>query len=140
MSGNGEQDHADAILGLLRADAMLGTARVFDGVVPSPTPAPPYVLVYMHMVSLAEAPGNALAGLSTEVTLRAICHCVGGDAVAARAMAQRVRGALLDVRPVIAGRSCGLIRQESSQPPVPDESTGVVVYDSIDTYRLTTEG
>lgn len=131
-------DHAHAILALLTANPMLA-GRVFHGKVPDPTPTPPYVLVYTHQERLPDAQGNALNGLSREITVRAICHCVGEDADGANAMAYQVSAALLDVRPVIAGRNCGLIRQESSQPPDKDESTGTLVMDAIDTYRLTTQ-
>jgi hypothetical protein len=52
-------------------------------------------------------------------------------------VAQRVRTALLDVRPTIAGLSCGLIRLEGDPlPPQRDETTGVLVMDAIETYRL----
>jgi hypothetical protein len=131
-------DHAAALLALLEARPAL-TGRVFDSKVPDPTPTPPYVLVYLHQERLPEAGGNSIDGLSKQITVRAICHCVGEDATGARAMAYQVSAALLDVRPVVGTRASGLIRQESSQPPAPDETTGDLVMDLVDTYRLTTD-
>jgi hypothetical protein len=135
MTDGLDQALVNAGLTLLRADASL---TVYDGVVPSPTPAPPYVVVYTTVSRPVEAPSDALAlaGLSNHWTVSWYCHCVGGDATAARAVAQRVRTQLLDVRPVVAGLSCGLIRQTDSQPPTKDETTGVLVIDQIRVFEL----
>lgn len=131
-------DHAAAILALLNARPALA-GRVFDGKVPDPTPTPPYVLVYMHLERPTGAAGNSMDGLSKEATLRIICHCAGQDATGARAMSYQVSAALLDVRPVVGSRNCGLIRQEESPPPRSDELTGGQVMDQVDVYRLTTQ-
>jgi hypothetical protein len=134
-----EQVHADAGLNLLRAVVSPTPALVvYDGKVPDGATAP-YVVVYTHVEQPRDAEGNALDGTSKTVTARWICHCVGGDGIAARAVAQRVRGALLDVRPVIAGRECGLISEEQSLPPTRDETTGALVMDAVRIYRLRTE-
>jgi hypothetical protein len=127
--------HADAYLSLLRGNMVLAD-KVFDGAVPSPTPAPPYVVVYVHQERLPGADGNTMDGLSATVRCRAICHCVGADATAARAMAYQVSAALLDVEPTITGRTCSPIHHESNMPPNPDESTGTLVTDQVDTYRF----
>lgn len=133
------QDHADAILNLLRGVTTPAPALVvYDGAVPDGATTP-YVLVYLTSNRPPAGQGNGLDGTSKELTVRAICHCVGGDQVAARAVAARVEGALLDVRPVVPGRSCGLIRQESALDPVRDEGTGPLVMDMVSIYRLTTQ-
>jgi hypothetical protein len=81
--------------------------------------------------------GTALTGDSDHAVTRAICHCVGGNAIAARAVAGRVTAGLLDVRPVIAGRVCWPIRDDgSAQPPRRDQSTGPTVMDQVVSYRL----
>jgi hypothetical protein len=54
----------------------------------------------------------------------------------ALAVAGRSRAALLGVTPTIAGRGCYPIVHDDSQPPQRDESTGVLVFDQIDTYTL----
>jgi hypothetical protein len=133
-----EQAHIDAGLGLLRADTGLTVYPGPEGLVPA-NPSPPYVRVYTSI----ETPGgtgvaDALDGKSATWVTTWICHCVGANEYAAAAIAMRVRSALLDVRPVIAGRSCDLIGKEASQPTQRDSSTGVDVYDRVDVYSLTT--
>lgn len=133
MTDGHDQALADAGLDLLRADALL---TVHDGVVPAGA-ARPYVLVYTSISRPSEDPDNAADGRTAVWVARWICHCVGDNAGAARAVAQRVRTALLDVAPAVAGLSCGLIRMEAeSLPPQRDESTGVPVMDAVETYRL----
>lgn len=136
---NVDDDHAEAILGLLRANTVLA-AIVNDGEVPSPTPADRrYVVVYLHRERPTGADGNALDGLSAQITYRATCHNVAKDAKAARALGYQTSAALLDVVPDIAGRTCQPIHLESSVPPGrPDETTGVAVFDQIDVYKLVT--
>jgi hypothetical protein len=109
---------------------------VCDGIVPTGT-LPPYALVYTTLSRPSEDPDNALDGRTRVWVARWIVHCVGADATTSRAVAQRVRSALLDVRPVISGLACGLIRMETdAQPPQRDETTGRVVMDSVVTYRM----
>lgn len=130
-----EQDHANAWLGLLEPEPNL---TVYDGAVPNGATAP-YVLGYFTGSWPPSSPGNALDGASRELTSRGIFHCVGADQIAARAVAAKVRTRLLDVRPTVSGRTCGLIRQESALDPVRDESTGVLVMDMVTVYRFTSE-
>lgn len=133
------QDHADAVLALLRGDAQLTVYPVADGEPGSGTglvPAgatPPYVAVHIT----ADRPlGETLDMRSSRMVVRAYCHCVGDNLTAARAVADRVATRLLDVKPAIAGRSCFPIRHDASQPVRPDESTGRLVVDLVDVYRL----
>lgn len=143
MTDGLDQALADAGLGLLRADVGPPALVVFDGVVPDPTPAPPYVLVYFTVDRPADDGGNTVDGRTRVFNARWICHCVGANAMAARAVAQRVRTQLLDVRPAVTGfapASVGLIRMDGEPPPPQrDESTGVLVMDAVETYRLRLE-
>jgi len=133
MTDGLDQALANAGLALLVADTSL---VVCDGVVPAGT-QPPYALVYTTVNRPSEDPDNAADGLSRVWSAAWIVHSVGGNAAAARAVAQRVRTALLDIRPVISGMSCNRIRMDpDSPPPQRDESTGVVVMDLVQTYRL----
>lgn len=125
------QAHADAILGLLRAD--LGLA-VHDGHVPDGA-TPPYVLVYIADAD-PQGVSSPLTGESKRHVTRAYCHSVGGNHIASRAVAQRVRTALLDVTPTVAGRTCWPIRREEGQPAERDETTGTPLIDMVDIYRL----
>lgn len=131
-----EQAHADAILALLAGAPPLSPALVvYDGEAPKDPAqlAAEYVLVYMYTT---RPDGSALTNVSDRAVTRAICHCVGGDAKAARAVAGRVAAALLDVTPIITGRTCWPIRDEGSQPPRRDDTTGATVMDQVNTYRL----
>lgn len=129
------QDHANAWLALLDPEPNL---TIYDGAVPNGAVAP-YALGYFAGARPLEGGGNALDGLAREFTSRAIFHCVGADQIAARAVAAKVESRLLDVRPVITGRTCGLIRQESVLDPVRDETTGSLFMDMVTVYRFISE-
>lgn len=130
------QDHADAVLTLLRADASL---TVYDGAVTGT--ADHYVLVY----TFRQLPGAlvmpdkiSLTGDSTTVDMRFYCHCVGVNAIAARAVQARVQAVLLDVTPTISGRACFPIRWIEGQQSERDEETLSTVFDAVDVYGLVT--
>jgi hypothetical protein len=119
------QDLADAFLALL-ATAPGGpqALAVYDGAVPD-GPAPAYAVP----VTLA----------STVIDALAYVHCVGAEpqaARAARAVAGRVRAAVLDQVLTVPNRQCFPIRWDSGQPPVRNELTGLVVFDQVDVYRV----
>lgn len=121
------QPSAVALLNLLGTNTNL---TVIDGDVPRGQ-VPPYVVVY-----LAGAPkeGNNLNRRSDEAKPRAYVHSVGMTAAAARIVAGQVASTIVDQRLTIAGWSCGPIRNELTNPPERDESTGVAVMDQVDTY------
>ncbi|GAB2951911.1 hypothetical protein GCM10027280_45370 [Micromonospora polyrhachis] len=134
------QAHAQALLDLLAAAPGTVPLVVLDGAVPAGR-TPPYVLAYLTVrTPSGEMPADStsLDMDSDRIVLTAYLHCVGGNAAAARAVAGRVRGQLLNVVPVIAGRECWPIRQDDGQPPQRDETTGVLVMDQVDVYRLET--
>lgn len=124
-------------LALLTADVGPPQLVVFDGVVPSGTSVlAGYVLVYSTVEWPAGAVGDSLDGLAGTPTVRWITHSVAASASSSRAVAQRVRTALLNKRLVIAGLNLGLIRMEpGTAPPTRDESTGTPVMDTVATYR-----
>lgn len=127
-----DQTFAAAGLALLTADV---TLKTLDGVVPAGQ-LPPYALVYTTLSRPSEDLDNAFDGRTRVWVARWIVHCVGDDAAGSRAVAQRVRTQLLDVRPVVTGLVCGPIRMETdAQPPQRDETTSRVVMDSVVTYR-----
>ena len=139
MTDQLEELHAQAALTLLAANDVLD-GRVFDGVVPSPTPTPPYALVYttVEWLSDDDALASTLDHLSLTCRTTWLVHCVGATAAAARAVAMQVRSALLDQRPTITGRACQMITQEDVQPPVRDETLGSLVMDLVVTYQMLT--
>lgn len=137
MTDGLDQALANAGLALLALDLGPPPLVVFDGVVPNGTSVNAgYVVVYTSVDRPSDDPDNPLNGQSRVWVARWICHCVGSTAPAARAVAQRVRTQLLDVRPVITGLSTGPIRWEQSTPPQRDETTGGLVMDAVEIYRL----
>lgn len=139
MADQLDELHAQAGLALLTANSALA-GRVFDGKVPDPTPDPPYVVVYTTVEWTRDGIGTALGATQNTVTTTYNCHCVGLTAAAARAVGMQVRSSLLNVRPVIASRNCGPIKQDDTIPPQRDESTGRLVMDAIANYSYTTTG
>lgn len=137
-------DHAQAVLTLLDADNTAPALVVLDGFVPvdpvtNKSIPPPYALVYFTILSptAAEEPESSdLTFNQTRVVVEAICHSIGGNAAAARAVGARARNALLNVRPAVTGRACTPIRHVDNQPPQRDETTGTLVFDQIDVYRF----
>jgi len=130
-------DYADVFLALARnAPPEDDELTVYDG--PAPINAePPYAVLYLTASALRDS--TSLANRSDRHLVRATYHCCGEDTVTARAVAQRICDAVLDLVPTIAGRVCFPIRQEvGTPPPRPDESTGRPVISKIDVYELET--
>ncbi len=127
--------HAAAMLALLNADDGPPPLVVHDGRVPS-TGAPPYVLVYFASSDPEDAESRPFTGASQRHLLRVYAHCVGGNGVAARMVADRVRTAWLDVIPAVAGRQCWPIRREDGVQAERDETVGATAIDLVEVYRL----
>jgi len=130
--------HAQAGLSLLRAG---GEITVYDGqVAPAPEPglgpALPFVLVYVTVKWPGDGTANAIDAQAVTVNVEFNCHCVGETAAAARAMQMQVRARLLNQRPVVTGRNCGLIQQDEVQAPLKDEATGRLVMDGVSIYSF----
>jgi len=121
------QPTAVALLALLGANANL---TVIDGDVPTGQ-EPPYLVVY-----LVGAPkeGDNLNRVSNEAAPRAYLHSVGMTPAAARIVAGQAASTIVGQQLTVAGWSCGPIKNELSNPPERDESTGVTVMDQVDTY------
>jgi hypothetical protein len=129
------QDHADAFLALIDAEPLLtwypaessGANTLPNGA------APPFLTVHF----VVDRPlGGRLTTRSTRMRMRAHCHCVGADDIAARAVSDLLAGAVLDRVPLITGRTCFPIRHETSHPPREDESTGALTATLTEIYRL----
>lgn len=127
------QDLTNAGLALLAADTGL---TVYDGKVGA-TPPGSYVLVYtMRMLPTGDvAPDKIrLTGQSRAVEMRLYCHCIGATAAAARGIQGRVQQQLLDVTPIVPGRTCFPIRWIDGQQSGRDEETQRVAFDQVDVY------
>lgn len=121
------QPVAAALLALLGTNANL---TVVDGDV-DVDQQPPYVVVY---VVGAPREGDNLNARSNWATPRAYLHSVGMTPAAARIVAGQAASTIVDQRLTVAGWSCGPIKNELSNPPERDESTGVAVMDQVDVY------
>lgn len=134
------QDLADAFLvQLASAPPVSPSLTVYDGFVPD-NPAAAYALVYFFVQTpdgLAAPDAVPLTFDSDVIDVWAYAHCVGGEpqaARAARAVAGRVRAALINQTLTVVGRQCFPIRWREGQPPVRSEETGRVVFDQVDVY------
>lgn len=141
MSDFIDRDHANAILGLLHTALDPVPISVFDGKVPDPTPdvdAHPWVLVYFDADWPIDGAANSLDGNAVTYVLKAWCHSTAGSGAGVRAIAGQVRAALLNVRPVITGRSVWPIRRYDGNPTGRDEALGTPVMSKVDVYELKT--
>lgn len=130
-----EDPHAAAILARLRA---VDGLRVFPDASGNPPEAAtelPYVVAW---IGVRYDLGPALVAASTRAVVTITTHSVGATDTAARVVAGRVRGALLDALPAVTGRTGWPIRHDDSPPLRTDESSGRRVYDQIDVYRWET--
>lgn len=134
------QDLADAFLAMARSAPGSPSLVVYDGVVPD-TPALAFALVYFYI----ETPDGLMAPDAVPLTLDsdvidsvAYVHSVGGAPEApraARAVAGRVRSAVLNKTLTVAGRTCFPIRwREGSPPQRNEEIPGRTVFDQVDMY------
>jgi hypothetical protein len=135
-----EHDLLDAAPALLRLDAGPPALVVWpdaDGNVPtSPDVMAGYVRWYGHTEWPKGADGNALDGASTTATTRWYIHCVAATEYSAAGLADRVRTALLDVRPTVTGRSCGLVYMEASELTNRSELAGTPTYVRTVVYAM----
>lgn len=138
MTDTIDEDHAQVAFTLLATNTNL--TGVFDSVVPNPTPAPPYVLIYPTVSWPRDGVGTALDAEQVTVTTTWNCHCVGLTPEAARAVSMQVRTSLLNARPSITGRVCSPIKQDDAQPPNRDESLAYPVFDAVSVYSFTSTG
>lgn len=127
-------EHAQVVKGLL-----VGlTHTLYDGQVPD-RPGFPYAVVRM---TTGDEDATKLCGISDEAVFRIYMTSVGLTDTAAAVVADAVRTLLLDVRPVVAGRTCTPIRKETSLPIQPDRDwtdpdSGLNPMYAVDTYRFT---
>lgn len=139
-----DQAIADVVLALLHADSGPPPLVVYDGVVgPKPDFDAGYVLVYTTLFRPVDDPGNAQDGVSRVWIAHWTLHCVSSTHKGARAVAERARTVLLDVRPTVTGFTAagtGQIRMDTEPaPPQRDEQIGTPVLDNVQTYRLRLE-
>lgn len=139
MTDGLDQAMANVAFTLLAADPVTPALVVFDGAVTNPTPPLPYVVVWTTVDWPADDPAHdALDNRSKHAVVRWFIHVVAANQQSWRAITQRVRTQLLNVRPTIPDMQPGLIRmEEGSPPPSADEVLGTVVITGVHVYRLT---
>lgn len=125
-------EHVTAFADLV--DAVANVTVYADGKVPN-SPTLPYVVIYGNQ----GMPENAsMADVSEWQHFTAQTTCVATSQLSARALADRVQTALLDVRPTVAGRSSGQISKVSSQPVRVDNDVTPPLFYAVDVWSFTT--
>lgn len=140
MTDTIEETHVQAALALLSGNPALA-GRVFDSLVPNPTPSAEtgYLLVYSQVAWPRDGLGTGLDAVQDTVTTTLTCHSAGATVKAARVINMQVRSSLLGVRPTVPGRNCSLIKSASNpEPPIRDESLGFAVFDLVSQWDFTT--
>lgn len=107
--------HYDFVKGLLVAGLPV-SMTLYEGQVPD-EPAFPYAVLRMDTGVDA---ATHLCGTSSEASMRFMVTSVGLTDASARVVAGAVRAAVLDMRPVVAGRKCTPIRRETTLQIQPD--------------------
>lgn len=132
-------DHANAVLGLLRAGGGLTVFPAADGatgstgrLVPNGT-EPPYVAVHIHGGPRAT---DSLQATSTEMELYFYLHAAGATQLAAQVIADLALSRVLDVVPTIAGRTCWPIRYEADRPERYDDTATPAVWTYVTLLKL----
>ena len=121
--------HVSAVRNLVDA---VPNVTIYDGTVPN-DPAYPYVVLYADQ---GAAFANAYTEVSTFRTFRVQTTTVAANQPQARALAERVESALLDVRPTVTGRKCAPIRTETAQPVRRADDVDPVVFYAVDIWAL----
>jgi len=125
-------EHAQAVIALI--DAVANVTIYGSELEPVPAkPTYPYVVVYANQ----GLPENAsMSDRSDWVHVGFQTTCVAQSQAQARALADRVQPALLDVRPTVTGRTCGQISKTSSQRVRPDLDINPPVFYAVDTWTF----
>lgn len=130
--------HAEAFMALLRDNPNLtvfpvedGEPGTLQGMVP-PGMSPPYAAVH---IAGGPAVGETKDHTSSRMVQYAYVHCAAQSRTGCLAVADEVDASVLDVRPVIAGRSSFPIRFEDSRAPGLDETVTPPVWSTVRVYR-----
>lgn len=132
-----DETHARVMLDILTAD---GNQPVYNNAAPDNV-SPPYMYVFSHVWWPGNgSDGQSFDGTTNQCMTRSYIHCVGETDEAARSLSNRARQLLVNTKPVVSGRSCSLIQQESSNTPDKDERSGVLVFDAVASYTFSSNG
>lgn len=123
-------EHVAAFVALV--DAVPNVTVYADGEVPN-KPTYPYIVVYANQGVPEVASAHDVSNWRT-FTIQTTK--VGLSRTQVQALADREEPALLDVRPVVVGRSCGQISKSSSQPIRPDRDVTPSVFYAVDVWTF----
>lgn len=124
-----EGDLTEAAPALLRLDATLAVWPDAEGFVPEALdPLTGYIRWYANTEWPKEGDANALDGLSVTTTTRWYLNCVSATQHGTAALEARARTQLLNQRPTVAGRACGLIYVDAAEPVNRSELGGLPLY------------
>lgn len=120
--------------------AALGSTPLYDGKLPASvsTLSLPWVLSYSSVEWEFDDPDVSINHESSTCVTTWMLNVGAANNLAAMAVLGVIRGALLDVVPVVAGRVCFPIRMVSTQPPRNSEAIGTAVLDPVAIYELKT--
>ena len=121
--------HAAAVLALIDAQP---NVTVYDGQVPN-RPVLPYAVMYADQGGAGQ---SAFSGKSDFRVWRFQTTAVGSTPEQCRWLAERVELALLDVAPVVTGRTCGRIDKLDSQPVRRDDTVDPALFYAVDRWQF----
>ena len=120
--------HANAVLALAQA----GAVTVYDTAAPA-LPAYPYAVLRFDSGRRVR---SALTAVSDTLTETVTCTSVGLDRVQSQWVAEKVTALLLDVRPVVAGRTCAPLEHLDTQPSRRDDDVAPPLFYAVDLFRF----
>lgn len=134
--------HLAAVVGLLTT-GLPSTTGVHVGEVgsaleatdPAPPESTPYVVVRTDTMPVTS---DRLAQWSQRLDARFYVSCVGQTVREAQWAQEKTRALLLDVVPVVAGRTCGPLTGGDSSPVAIDRDVTPSLFVAVDVYRLLT--
>lgn len=120
------RDHRKAV------EALLSGLSAHVSRAPSGTPTP-YVVLHPDQ---GNASATSYGGDSDWRPWRYVTVCVGTTTEQAQLWAEKVEARLLDVVPVVTGRTCGPIRKESTVPVDRDEDKQPPIFLARDVWAF----
>lgn len=121
------QAHADAVKALIGT-----TVRLHEGQRPADSPLPCAVLFIDNGTGLR----TTLAAVSDRRDVSFQVTSVGLDPEGVRSVAERVRAAVLDKRPAVAGRTSNPVRVDTADPIRLDRDVTPHVFYAVDVYSF----
>lgn len=123
------REHANAVLALTAA---IPNINVYDTQAPA-KPALPYAVVRFDS---GKRDRTSIVPVSNKVTTTVTCTAVGVDRGQSQGVAERVADALVDLRPIVAGRTCSPIEHIDTRPSQLDSAVAPPLFYAVDVFRF----